>query len=201
MPDFPRQQAKISQLANEMLYGFFGHMADFPHINVFKIFNGIRDYKLARDKSNKARARALLATSAKQASFKTLKTIMKQSLKRSTVDTADHPEKLALIGWSAADRSSTSTPPGAPWNLNAQSTDSRGSVILSWQKPTHGGPVFNYLIQRRRADHSQWEPVTIAYQNQITLTNQPQDIQLEYLIIAANKSGSSPPGNTVTVIL
>ena len=33
MPQFPKNQADISVLANDMIYGYIGHMADFPSID------------------------------------------------------------------------------------------------------------------------------------------------------------------------
>ena len=203
MPDFPRQEARIYQLARVMLYGVFSHMADFPHVNAMGIFTRFRDYKTAREKSVKARARSIRATRTKQASFNQLKTVMKQCLKRSQVDTQDHPEKLALIGWSAPPSATPTAPPGPPMNLTAAATDQPGAVKLSWSKPipATGSPVRNYLIQSRILDQGTWELIRITHQTQTTLTNQPRSGPLEYQIIAANQAGQSPPGNTATVVL
>ena len=202
MPDFPRQEAKIYQLARVMLYGVFGHMSDFPHVNAMGIFTHYRDYKSARDQAFKARSQAILATGAKQASFQQLKIIMKQCLKRSQVDTRNFPEKLALIGWSAPGNSAPAAiPPGPPRNLTAITDETPGSVKMTWDKPATGGKIRNYLIQRRILNQRAWELVTIAYENRMTLTKQPNGVVLEYQIIAANKAGPSPPGNTATMML
>ncbi|MCP4709698.1 MAG: fibronectin type III domain-containing protein [Planctomycetes bacterium] len=201
MPDFPRQEAKIYQLANTMFDGIFAHMTDFPHASWFKIFNGILFYRNARNQCLYNRSQLHLANQAKRASFRHLKTIMKQCLKLSQVDTTDHPEKLALIGWAAPGRSSVAEPPNPPLNLTAHSCDKTGSLQLNWHKPAKGQQVLNYLIQRRNPNQGKWELMAIVYQSNSYLTGQPRGIDLEYRIIAVNKAGKGEPSNTVMAVL
>ncbi len=82
-----------------------------------------------------------------------------------------------------------------------------GTVHLDWKAPVpgKGGPVRSYIVLRREQPpgypFTDWFQAGLALETEITLTNQPRFIQLEYRIIAINASGVSAPSNVVAVAL
>lgn len=63
----------------------------------------------------------------------------------------------------------------------------------------------SYIVLRREHVPGQpftnWAHAALALETEITLTNQPRYIQLEYRIIAVNASGVSVPSNVAAVVL
>ena len=101
-------------------------------------------------------------------------------------------------------------------------------MFLGWKQPAEGGRVSAYLsacepaqagkIQRRNRTDGAWQDVATAIlsacepayrtsgagrhaQAGSTLVDQPLKTQLEYRVIAINKSGEGSPSNTVMVVL
>jgi len=61
--------------------------------------------------------------------------------------------------------------------------------------------VSSYKIQRRIRTEDQWQDVTTSIETESTLVDQPLKNQLEYRVIAVNKTGEGQPSNTTTVVL
>jgi hypothetical protein len=217
---FPTTEPQIIALFDQMVYGYYWHAADFPHIpNIFRIrlLTRWRSYVLAKKAMVKAFAALRIATKAKNNSLQSLKKVMKQSLQKSQVDVAANPEKLKLIGWAPRGNRQPAQLPAQPSNLQITANENQ-VVILKWDRPDDGQPVRNYVIERRQLalrspdfveakdgqkgeGFSNWTIVHVSYSTQTTLRNQPLGIQLEYRIRAANNAGTGPAGNTVTIVL
>jgi hypothetical protein len=205
MPEFPTNEKQVLILGNRMLRGFFAHSVAFPSIDKIKFLQTIKGYRSARESSLQTKAQAKMATIAKQDSLSQLKQIMKNCLKKSEVDVAGNPEKLAQIGWEPLKIPQSIEGPGQPNNLRS-ANQGRGNLTLEWDRPIYGGAVRNYIIQRRRqqktdGEFGPWKLTATALQNYITLTNQPQKSTLEYHVKAVNISGESSPSNVIAVIL
>ena len=204
MPKFPKSEADIFTLGLAMLNGYSLHMADFPSVDVGVLSVVFNNFMSSTGGYLEAHAKAKLATEAKNASSKVLVESMKKCLKKSEVDAADSPEKLALIGWGPKAAAQTIEAPSAPVSLRAAG-QGKGTIRLLWKNPSGGGAVRNYNIQRREqlteGDYSSWSIVASALETEIDLTNQPQGIELEYRIKAVNTGCESMPSNTVPVVL
>ncbi len=209
MPRFPKNQADISVLANDMIYGYAGHMADFPSID----FGGLNtligiyyQYVDARDARQLGRAASLLATDSKNTRLDALKELMKNCLKKSVVDVADSPEKLEYLGWGPKAPPQPAEPPGQPVNLRPVA-EGPASVRLKWESSTgdSGGTIRNYVIESRHqlesGNFSLWQIAGTSFGNEIDLKNQPKGVQLEYRVKAVNTAGESNPSNTVAIVL
>ncbi|MCP4710694.1 MAG: fibronectin type III domain-containing protein, partial [Planctomycetes bacterium] len=129
---------------------------------------------------------------------------MKNDLKLSQVDVASDPEKLSLIGWGPKAPATPTEPPGAPSTLSPVA-EGAGTLQLKWIKPTIGGAVRNYVVQRRDHDEAgqfgNWQLLDFAYDTEMTLTDQPRGVQMEYRVKASNAAGESAPSNTTPVVL
>jgi hypothetical protein len=109
-------------------------------------------------------------------------------------------DKLKLIGWSGKQTPTALAPPGEVRQLEAPK-QGEGWVFLDWKAPADGGKVSAYKIQRRNRPEGAWQEVGTAIETEATLVNQPKGIELEYRIIAINKSGEGSPSNTVMAVL
>jgi len=67
--------------------------------------------------------------------------------------------------------------------------------------PVDGGRVIAYKIQRRNRPEGTWQDVATAIETESTLVDQSKAVELEYRVIAINKSGDGSPSNTVMAVL
>ncbi len=203
---FPNIEAEIVALADAMIAGLTAHALDFPSVNPAGLTTALGDYRAAKQAQDDAHAQALIATDDKNDKLATMISTMKNDLKLSEVDTADDPEKLALIGWGPKADPTPIIPPNQPTNL-APLTEGAGTLTLKWDKPSNGstgGAVRNYLIQRRDKNNGEFGPWTLIdtrYEPELQLAAQPQGIQMEYRVVASNAASESNPSNVATVVL
>jgi len=61
--------------------------------------------------------------------------------------------------------------------------------------------VSAYKIQRHNRTEGAWQDVATAIETESTLVDQPKGEELEYRVIAIDKSGDGSPSNTVMVVL
>lgn len=206
MPRFPKKEADIFALANQMIAGYTDHPAVFPHANVAALTNARIDYTNQVIVAGCYKADVALATEVKDKAFRALTRKMKQQLKRSEVDAKDNPLQLKRIGWTEERYGTKARKPAQPRALEATQRGP-GVVELEWKAPVpgKGGPVRSYVVLRRQQlqgkKFTNWSQEGMALTTEITLTNQPRYIQLEYRIIALNATGTSIPSNVVSVVL
>lgn len=206
MPKFPKKEADVYALVTQMIAGYTAYPAVFPHANVPALEDALNDAHNQVIVQNCFLADARIATEAKEDALDDLAAEMKRQLKRSTVDTKDNPTALTLIGWDAKPESKAIRKPGQPRHLEA-TQQGPGTVYLDWKAPVPGkrGAVRHYTILRREHAPGQpfndWFQAGLALETEITLTNQPRFIQLEYRIIAINASGVSVPSNVAAVVV
>jgi hypothetical protein len=201
--EFPKKQSTIARLAYMMLKGYFQHFHDFPNINKMGLLIKFKLYQNAVNMQTDAVSAFRIASENKNEKLRNLIAVMKNCIKKATVDTAASPEKLKLIGWGTKSASQPVRIPEQPTNLIAIHKQD-GIVDLNWKKSANGGTVGNYVIERRGLDANQsnkWTFIAISYDCRINLTNQPKGIQLEYRVRASNPIGQSAPSNSVTIRL
>ncbi|KKL18971.1 hypothetical protein LCGC14_2470150, partial [marine sediment metagenome] len=102
--------------------------------------------------------------------------------------------------------------PGQPLSLKSVD-EGAGTLLIEWKRPVRGsgGPVRTYIIERRQlpidetgdggGDGGGWRQAAISLETKASLKDQPRSVQLEYRVKAINKTGQSPPSNTVAVVL
>ncbi|MCP4709699.1 MAG: fibronectin type III domain-containing protein [Planctomycetes bacterium] len=206
MPKFPTSEAEVTALAETMVAGYTAHALDFPSVTVADLQTALDTYQTDRQSQANAKAQAQIATEAKTTKLGDLVAVMKNDLKLSEVDVAADPEKLTQIGWGPKAQPTPIEAPGAPTELTP-SFEGAGTLQLKWDKPAtgSGGAVRNYLIQRRDHDETgqfgNWQLLDFAYDTEMTLTDQPRSVQMEYRVKASNAAGESLPSNTTPVVL
>ena len=140
MPKFPKRQADIEALLNTMFYGYLAHMADFPSADVGALSMAYITYYSAKLIQTQALAAAQVATEQKNATLHNFKRTIKSCLKKSAVDVADDPAKLAYIGWGPKAIAELAVKPSQPRNLTSDE-QAEGIVRLKWNRAANGGLI------------------------------------------------------------
>jgi hypothetical protein len=209
MPVFPRKEPDIVALAEAMIAGYTAHPTDFPSIDpltdLVALQTALTDYQADKQSQVDSRAQAKIATQTKSSTLDALTALMSNDLKLSEVDVAADPTKLAEIGWGPRQDPQPVNPPGQPTNLHPVA-EGQGLLWLAWDRSETGGPLRNYVVQRREqpaggGEFGDWAIVGTALNNEISLTDQPRSIQMEYRVTAVNLGGESMPSNTAAVVL
>jgi hypothetical protein len=195
---FPTTEPQIMALAASVKSGLQTHAEIYPTppVSLEALSATLVALQAAMDKVTEAKAAAEVATEEKLALIETLITQLKKEL-RYAEDTVDHDDaKLKLLGWAARKERGSTIAPGQPRRLTVVTQD-EGSLKLVWLVPAEGGKVTCYTVQRRLKTEAAWTPIVSTYERTITLTDQPRNVELEYSIIATNKTGDGPMSNTV----
>jgi len=202
MATFPRTEAQIKALAQTMVTGLTESAADFPLPPVLAAdLQALLDSFITLcDEQVGALAAAEQATQTKAAGLEELVTAMKADLRYAEDAVNRDDAKLSALGWGGRASGTALQPPGQPRTLEA-SRQGEGWVFLDWKKPSDGGKVAAYKIERRERPTGDWSLVSMAIESEATLNNQERGKDWEYRIIATNKAGESTPSNTVAAVL
>lgn len=202
MARFPRTEPEVVALAEAMETGFVNNQAIYPAPPVIPpIFAGLRAaYTSAKNVLIAAQAAAEQATTAKDDALDDMVEAMKSNIRyaENTVNFDD--DKLKLISWAGRKAATALQVPGQTRLLEAPKQGD-GWVFLDWKKPSDGGALSAYKVMRRERPEGGWSEVATAVISEATLVEQPKGKELEYKIIAVNKTGDGEASNTVMVVL
>ena len=206
MPRFPKKEAQIAALAEQLWRGLLDNNAIFSQPPIHPIL--IRFRKLIYQSRHgiflAARAAAEQTTTDKTEVLEELIEAMKADIRyaENTVNFDD--DKLKLIGWAGKRIRTQLAVPGQARLLEAPK-QGKGWVFLDWKAPADGGKPKAYKVQRRVVGiepvSDRWADVATAILSEITLVAQPERTELEYRVIAINKAGEGQAGNTVMAVL
>ena len=202
MARFPRTEAQVKSLAQNMVTGLAANPADFPTPPVSSLdLQALLDSLITLTSEQVAAlATAEQATTTKDAGLDELVTAMKAIL-RYAEDAVDYDDaKLTALGWGGRAAATALEPPGQPRSLEAP-RQGEGWIFLDWKKPADGGAVAAYKVERRERPTGDWTLVHMAIESEATLNNQERGKDWEYRVIATNKSGESVPSNTIAAVL
>jgi len=202
MAQFPFKQADVAALASIVQAGLTANPGVYPTpaVDLAIAQTQIDSYNQALAELTKIKAQKEMATRKKQEAFEIMKDSLKKQLRYAENVTGFDDTKLNLLGW-AGKREKSSASPGQVRSLRAieQGTD---FVALSWMAPTDGGRARAYQILRRDDRQSgKWINAGISLATKVKLLDQPRHIDMEYRVVALNKTGQGPVSNTVTVVL
>jgi hypothetical protein len=202
MARFPKKEAEIAALAEQLYRGLLDNNPTFPQPPVHPMLLRMKKltYQSRHNNFMAARAAAEQSIADKDTALEELINALKSDIRyaENTVNFDD--DKLKLIGWSGKDTPTALAPPGETRQLEAPKQGD-GWVFLDWKAPADGGKVSAYKIQRRNRPEGTWQEVGTAIETESTLVDQPKGAELEYRIIAINKSGEGSPSNTVMMVL
>lgn len=202
MASFPKSEARIATLAGTVAAGLNSSSAVYPAPPVApdQLAILLADFVAARSAAVTAQAQAESATAAKNARLAALIAAVKMDLRYAENTVRLDDEKLGLLGWSAPRRPSALAAPGQTLHLTAH-LPGEGRLELTWAKPIDGGKPSAYRICRRQRPDGLWLDAAVAVATSAVLPAQPRSVELEYRLIAINRTGQGPPSNTVVVVL
>jgi len=205
MPKFPRREAEVIALVDEMIAGYLINPSMFPSADVPALQAARAAYTTAKDEQMTAQGVLAVATEAKQHSVDTLEDVMHLELRKSETDTAADPQNLTFIGWGPKSKPTPSDRPGQPRSLESVK-QGQETLHLDWKTPATatGGTVRNYIIERRElvdGEMTAWHTVGTAIETEVQLEGQPRGVAMEYHVIAINVGGQSDPSNSVDIVL
>ena len=207
MGKFPNAESETVALASSMMTGLSENPDTYPDPPLPQIALGplLSAYSMARHAVTSARADAEAAVAAKNEALANLVAGMKKDLRYAENKVDFNNEKLALLGWSGRKIPEPVPAPGTPTNLTPV-IQGTGSVIFEWRASTDPltGPTKTYVVERRDfvdGEFTEWQKVGFSMEEELTLTEQPQGIKLEYRVTATNRNGESGSSNSTAVVL
>ena len=202
MARFPRREADVKALAQNLATGLAENPGTFPAPPVApaQIETLLAAFTAREQEAVAAHARAEQATNAKQAALVALIAAIRTSLRYAENTVQKNDAKLSLLGWGGRAPLTALQPPGQPKTLEIP-RQGEDFVFLDWKKPSEGGAVASYKIERRERPAGNWELIDLSMKTETTLTDQERGIDWEYRVIAANKAGEGMPSNTVAAVV
>lgn len=202
MARFPLKEAEISALVEAMITGFTDNTTVYPAppVAVADLTTAKAAYITATNVAIAARAAAEAATTAKDEALEDLIDAMKTDIRYAENVTGDDDAKLKLIGWAGK---KAPTPLAIPGQVRSLEIPKQGDgwLILDWKAPIDGGKPNAYKVMRRLRPDGPWLDAATAITTETNLVDQPKTVELEYRIIAINKTGEGEPSNTVMAVL
>jgi len=202
MPRFPKKEADIVALAEQLWRGLWSNRPIYPNPPIHPISLRFKAmiYRRCRENLIAKQVAAEAANTTKHEALEELIEAMKSDI-RYAENTVNYDDaKLKLLGWAGKKMATVLTPPGQARLLEAPK-QGKGWLFLDWKAPVGGGTPKAYKVQRRLRSGGSWQDMATAILTEATLVEQPRGAQLEYRIIAVNKSGEGQPSNTVSIVL
>ncbi len=202
MARFPYREDEIAALARSLVGGLTNQAAAFPAppVGPSALAATLDAFMTAKSAVDAAESAYDEAVKAKVAALAALKEDLRSDLRYAEFTARGDAAKLKGLGWGARDSRTRLAVPGQP-RLLVMTEQGTNRVVLRWKKPTDGGAVSAYAVERRVLPEGVWESVGLAVLPSATLENQPRGRELEYRVSAANKAGTGPPGDTVRAVL
>ncbi len=201
MARFPKAEAAIAQLAGQMANGLSVATEAFPSppVPAPVLKAQLDDYQQKTAALAQSRADARIRRVDKDKALKTLKDSMRADLRYAEIMARRHPEHLVQLGWRARRPRTPLKPPGEVRDI-AIRDEGDTWVLLTWDAPDEGGEVAVYQIQRRHP-RGKWEDAATSIDRVELLREQPRGVELEFRVLAMNRSGAGSPSATVTAVL
>jgi hypothetical protein len=202
MATFPRTEAEVAALAQDIIRGLTTYTDDFPNPPVApaQLQTTFDVYLSAREAAVAASAGASSTFDAKEQALQALMDEMKSSLRYAENTSRFDDGKLKLIGWGGRKSPTSLEAPGQARTLEAL-REGEGWILLDWKEPVDGGRVAAYRVERRQRADGAWENAGMSVDSETLLNRQQRGVELEYRVLAVNKSGEGKPSNIVTAVL
>jgi hypothetical protein len=202
MARFPKSEAEIRTLGNDLVSGLRTHVDDFPNPPVppDELEATLNEYVEAREAAGSATGAATEAIAVKQEKLEALTDQMKSNLRYAENTVKYDNGKLEKLRWGGRGSSTPLDAPGQVQSLTAP-REGAGWIFLEWQAPLDGGTPGAYRIQRRLFENPEWEEAGMSMDTTALLRGQLRGVTWLYQVIAVNKAGEGVPSYNVTAVL
>jgi hypothetical protein len=202
MARFPKSEAEIATLGQDLVNGLRTHTDDFPNPPVppDELQATLQTYLDARQAAGNAAGAATEAIAVKQEALEALTDQMKSNLRYAENTVKYDNAKLEKLRWGGRGSSTPLAAPGQVLSLTGP-REGNGWILLEWREPVDGGRPSAYRVQRRLHEDHDWEEAGMSVDTQTLLRGQKRGVAWYYQVIAVNKAGEGEPSNSVTVVL
>ena len=202
MARFPKSEAEIATLGQDLVKGLRANTDEFPNPPVPPDeLQAILDaYLDAREAAGDATSAATEAIAVKQEALEALTEQMKSDLRYAENTVKYDNGKLEKLRWGGRGSSTPLSAPGQVLSLTAP-REGAGWILLEWREPVDGGRPSAYRVQRRLHEDLDWEEAGMSVDTQTLLRGQKQGVCWYDQVIAVNKAGEGVPSNDVKAVL
>lgn len=202
MARFPKSEAEIATLGQDLVKGLRAHTDDFPNPPVppDELEVTLQSYQDAREAASDATGAATEAIAVKQEALEALTDQMKSDLRYAENTVKHNHAKLEKLHWGGRGASTPLEAPGQVLSLSAP-REGNGWILLEWREPVDGGRPGAYRVQRRLHEDHDWEEAGMSIDTQTLLRGQKRGVSWHYQVIAVNKAGEGEPSNSVQAVL
>ncbi len=201
MAQFPRTDAELIALANDVLTGYRVHPDIFhnPPIDLEGVTTKLVNYSEVDHRWNVNHAEGVMLTAQRGVISVEIASDIRALLRHAETVVQD-PAQLKLIGWGGRAEPTPLQPPGQVHNLTLvkQGAD---WISLTWDTASDGGKPSTYVIQYRIMPDGDWSIADTTPDTKITLAGQPKGKTIEYRVFARNKAGDGLVSNVIEVVL
>ena len=199
----PRTEAGKIILGQQLIAGLAADSAldDESPVKSTNLQTRLKSFLAKRDASTAIAAASKTATREKNAELGLYNLDIDQILDFLVMKARTIPGLLDRFGLGEETGRHQTGAPGQPRTLEAPA-QGNGFLFLDWKEALDGDEPTHYRVLRRQLpDDGKQEDVGSTNISEITLSNQPRGVELEYCVIAVNRAGESAPSNTVSVVL
>ena len=199
---FPKREPDMARLAHDLVNGLRANAEDFPSppVSPDQLQQTLDTYNAAREAAITRYAHAVSGTQEKDEAVDALIDEMRSTLRYAENTVNGDDGKLRLIGWGGRRDPSPADLPGQVRTLELIH-EGEDWVQLDWKRPSAGGLVTAYKIQRRKRDGGSWREAGMAVETETLLSDQESGVEFEYRVLAVNKLGEGPQSNIVRAVL
>lgn len=200
MPEFPKTEAEIEELAQIILSALrdkFDGLNGAP-VTADELALFLGEFQTKNNESRLAHAAAKELTGEKRDKLNRLKQAMRQIL-RFAESKRLSKARMERIGWGARHARRPAVKPAQPMDLNIvkEGTD---WLSLHWKIDRSGGKARFYRIMRR-GENGEFYEIASSLGTEHNVIELPRGVQLTLYVVAVNRAGESLPSNFVSAVL
>ena len=199
---FPTREADVAALAGSVIVGLTESGDDFPAppVPAADLKTALDGYFATRDRASIAEGEAAEAHGEKDEALETLVDGLRADLRYAEEAVKRDAEKLRKLGWGPRRAPTSLESPGQARTLEAK-RQGPGWVYLDWKEPSEGGAVAAYRVEVRTKMGPVWQLAAMAIESEMVLSEQERGVDLDFRVIAVNRSGKGEPSNIISAIL
>nr|VFJ59334.1 MAG: Fibronectin type III domain-containing protein [Candidatus Kentron sp. DK] len=199
---FPEDEEGVVELGHKMSAGLKANADIFPAppVSPLELDEALTTHAARQEAAVAAQSALAQVLEAKNDSLESVADRIRNNLRYAehTVDFND--AKLKSIGWGGRAEKTPLAAPGQPMELMIVE-EGDDWISLKWKRPVTGGKVAGYKVLYRERPETKWKVADMAMTTEATLRDQPRGKEIEYGVIAVNKTGEGQMSSIVMVVL
>ena len=198
MPRFPKEEAKMIELAQKIANGIIKNPTTFPNppVSGADMETDLGEYATLNNDAQNAKAEWIMKVQKKNVVRDRIAGSSKSNITYGELIAKGDNAILQEIAWSVRAAPIPLQPPGQSMFLEIIGQGD-GWVNLDWKEPMEGGKVATYVVQRSQNGTS-FSDVAPAVESKAVLNNQPSGKYI-FQVVALNKAGRGMASNTISI--